>query len=286
QKAVWAGKIKMGEIEELEPLFTEARDEIGDISYVGNYEKSPTYQRIVAGCEAIYKEEIKGREGVRKHITDPYLEALDKARVDRAKGEIEKAAPTPTDFPEATVKLETPEDFERLSKNLKQKAKRLRREAMTPEERVFGLPSAGWGLAVVSEWERMYKWSERECHLLEGLREHTRDSLFWDYWDEWEGKVTGYEGVSREIYDWVSDRVEACQLESRYLARLGRECFAATLLETSREAFDPESVNIGNEAGRSCFREIWEEVRVGPAWPQLELETEKLKTEQRANSGL
>lgn len=147
--------------------------------------------------------------------------------------------------------------------------------------RVFGLPSAGWGLAVVSEWERMYKWSERERHLLEGLREHTKDSLFWDYWDEWEGKVTGYEGVSREIYGWVSDRVEACQLESRYLARLGRECFAATLLETSREAFDPETVNIGNEAGRSCFREIWEEVRVGPAWPQLELETEKLKEKQK-----
>ncbi|GAI81493.1 unnamed protein product, partial [marine sediment metagenome] len=76
QKAVWAGKIKMGEISELEPLFTEARDEIGDISNVENYEKSPTYQRIIAGCEAIYKEEIKGREEVRKYISDPYLESL------------------------------------------------------------------------------------------------------------------------------------------------------------------------------------------------------------------
>ena len=134
QKAVWAGKIKMGEIEELEPLFAEARDEIGNISYVGNYEKSPTYRRIVAGCEAIYKEEIKGREKVRQYITDPYLEALDRARVERTKDEIEAAAPTPADFPEATVKLETPEDFDRLAKNLKQKAKRMRREAMTPEE--------------------------------------------------------------------------------------------------------------------------------------------------------
>ncbi len=147
--------------------------------------------------------------------------------------------------------------------------------------RVFGLPSAGWGLAVVSEWERMYKWSERECHLLEALREHTRDSLFWDYWDEWQGKVTGYVGVSREIYDWVSDRVESCQLESRYLARLERECFAATLLETNGEAFNPEIVTIGNEAGPSYFREIWEEIRAGTAWPQLELETEKLKEEQK-----
>ncbi len=145
---------------------------------------------------------------------------------------------------------------------------------------VFGLPSAGWGLAVVSEWERMYKWSERECHLLEALRAHSRDSLFWDYWNEWQGKVTGYDRDSREIYDWVSDRVEVCKLESRYLVRLERECFAATLLETSREAFDLETVNIGNEAGHSYFREIWEEVRGGPAWPQLELETEELKKEQ------
>lgn len=147
--------------------------------------------------------------------------------------------------------------------------------------RVFGLPGAGWGLAVVSEWERMYKWLERERHLLEGLREHTRDSVFWDYWDEWQGKVAGYERASGEIHDWVSGRVESCQLESRYLVRLGRECFAATLLETNREAFDQETVNIGNEAGLSYFREIWEEVRGAPAWPQLELETEKLKEEQK-----
>ena len=146
---------------------------------------------------------------------------------------------------------------------------------------VFGLPSVGWGLAAVSEWERMYKWTERERHLLGGLREHTRDSLFWDYWDEWQGKVAGYERASGEIHDWVSGRVESCQLESRYLVRLGRECFAATLLETNREAFDPESVNTGNEAGHPYFREIWEEVRVGPAWSQLELETEKLKEEQK-----
>lgn len=146
---------------------------------------------------------------------------------------------------------------------------------------VFGLPSAGWGLAVVSEWERMYKWSERERHLLKGLREHTRDSLFWDYWDEWQGKVTGYGRGSREVYEWVSDRVESCQLESRYLIRLGRESFAATLLETNGEAFDPESVNIGDEAGRSYFREIWEEVRSGPAWSQLELETERLREEEK-----
>ena len=117
--------------------------------------------------------------------------------------------------------------------------------------------------------------------MLEALREHARDSLFWDYWDEWQGKVAGYERASREIYEWVSDRVESCQLESRYLVKLGRECFGATLLETNREAFDPEAVNTGNEAGRSYFREIWEEVRGAPAWPQLELETEQMKGEQK-----
>ena len=60
QKAVWARRIKMGEIEELEPLFTGARNEIGDITSSMKYGTSPTYQRIVAICEEIYKQERVG----------------------------------------------------------------------------------------------------------------------------------------------------------------------------------------------------------------------------------
>jgi len=51
QKAVWARQITTGFIQELEPLFTEARNEIGEITRYTEYQKSPTYQRIVALCE-------------------------------------------------------------------------------------------------------------------------------------------------------------------------------------------------------------------------------------------
>ena len=43
QAILSGGKIKIGEIDELEPLFTEARDEIGDITATLQYETSPTY---------------------------------------------------------------------------------------------------------------------------------------------------------------------------------------------------------------------------------------------------
>ncbi|GAI81975.1 unnamed protein product, partial [marine sediment metagenome] len=134
QKAVWSGKITTGYLQDMEPVFTEARDEIGDIFHYSEYAKSPSYQKIVAWCERIYTQQIQTRKELQEHYVDPYLEAIDKARVKKAKEEVEKAAPTPPDFPEATVKLETPEDFDRLAKNLRRKAKRMRREAMTPEE--------------------------------------------------------------------------------------------------------------------------------------------------------
>lgn len=128
QKAVWARRIKIGEIQELEPLFTEARDEIGDITSSTKYEASPTYQRIVAICEGIYKEEIKGREEVRDY-SDAYLEQLDKARRDRAKEEVEKAAPT--DLGEAIVRMETSEDYVRAAELLMKEAQRRK----TPEQK-------------------------------------------------------------------------------------------------------------------------------------------------------
>ena len=48
QKAVWAGKIPIGFVHEMEPIFVEARDEIGDITSTSKYSESPSYQRIVA----------------------------------------------------------------------------------------------------------------------------------------------------------------------------------------------------------------------------------------------
>ena len=46
QAILSSGKIKIGEIDKLEPLFTEARDEIGDITATLQYETSPTYSNV------------------------------------------------------------------------------------------------------------------------------------------------------------------------------------------------------------------------------------------------
>ncbi len=129
QKAVWSGKITMGSIQELEPLFAEARDEIGDISNVGNYQNSPAYQRIIALCERLYTGEIKGRDELRQEYVTPYLDSLEKKRIERAKEEIERVVPKAK--VEAKVRLETPQDYEKVAKVLRKKA----REMKSPQER-------------------------------------------------------------------------------------------------------------------------------------------------------
>jgi hypothetical protein len=57
QKAVWGRKIPMNAIKEMEPVFTQARDEIGDITSPVKYENSPSYQKILAWCERCHNVE-------------------------------------------------------------------------------------------------------------------------------------------------------------------------------------------------------------------------------------
>jgi len=133
QKAVWAGKITMGDIQEIEPVFTEARSEIGDITSYRKYSESASYQKIVARCERIYTKQIQNKEELRKEYVDPYLVMLDKARVQKAKEEVEKAVPS--DHIEAKVTLETPEEFEKAAKALRREAERRKTEEQKAEEK-------------------------------------------------------------------------------------------------------------------------------------------------------
>ena len=133
QKAVWGRRITTGFIQELEPLFTEARNEIGDITRYTEYEKSPTYQRIVALCERIYTGEIKTPKELRREYIDPYLERLDKVRIEKAKEEIEKTVPT--HLIEAKVSLETPEELERAAEALRREAERRKTQEQKAEEK-------------------------------------------------------------------------------------------------------------------------------------------------------
>lgn len=129
QKAVWFHKITTGYIQEIEPVFTEARNEIGDIGIPINYDKSPSYQKIVAWCERIYTKEIQSTKELREEYVDPYLARLGKARIKKAKKVTQKAAPDK--LIKAKIEMKTAEDFERAAKALKRKA----RELMTPEQK-------------------------------------------------------------------------------------------------------------------------------------------------------
>ena len=134
QKAVWAGKIPIGFIREMEPIFVEARDEIVDITSTWKYSDSANYQRVVALCERIYTKQIQSREELRKNYVDPYLESLDKKRIERVKEEVEKVIPGHL-IEAKEVKLETPEELERTAEVLRKEAKKKREEILTSEEK-------------------------------------------------------------------------------------------------------------------------------------------------------
>jgi len=133
QKAVWSGRITIGMIAELDPVFAEARDEIGDITATWQYSNSPSYQKIVTWLERAYMGEIRDREELRKHYVDPYLEELDKLRIRKAKEAVEKIVPK--ELIEAKVTLEKPEELEKVAEVLKKEAKRRREALLTPEEK-------------------------------------------------------------------------------------------------------------------------------------------------------
>lgn len=74
---------------------------------------------------------------------------------------------------------------------------------------VLGLPYLGSSVFMTREWMRMHKPSPRESYLMQSLVDHTKDSPVWLYWDNWRKKVAGYETTSRELFDWLENRIEA-----------------------------------------------------------------------------
>jgi len=75
---------------------------------------------------------------------------------------------------------------------------------------VLGLPHTATGAPryITLEWERMYALSAHDQHLLRSLREHTRDSKLWVFWDRWHKKVAPFEGASRALRDWLGQKLE------------------------------------------------------------------------------
>ncbi len=75
-------------------------------------------------------------------------------------------------------------------------------------EGLLGIPSIVPAPLMRNEWVRMYHPSAKDNHLMKSLREHTKESMVWAYWDEWWQKLAGYETMSREYFEWLEDNVE------------------------------------------------------------------------------
>jgi len=54
----------------------------------------------------------------------------------------------------------------------------------------------------------MYNLLPRDKHLIQALREHTKDSDLWVHWDSWRREVADYETLSWQLLLWVNDKIE------------------------------------------------------------------------------
>ncbi|MBA7466788.1 hypothetical protein ES707_01980 [subsurface metagenome] len=75
-------------------------------------------------------------------------------------------------------------------------------------EGLLGIPSIGSPVFMHNEWIRMYRPSAKDDYLIKSLREHTKESMVWTYWDEWRRRLAEYETISRDYFEWLEDNVE------------------------------------------------------------------------------
>jgi ParB/RepB/Spo0J family partition protein len=109
QKAVWEGQLSLTHIRELESM-------IG-----ANVEDAVTVAKEIMLRRLTQDETRK--------LIQPRLEAIEMARIEAAKKAIGAAAPM------SSIKLETPEDFEKASLAMRREAERRRIQERTPEEK-------------------------------------------------------------------------------------------------------------------------------------------------------
>lgn len=165
---------------------------------------------------------------------------------------------------------------------------------------ILAAPIGKWVPALAGEWKRMYEWSSREAHLLNALREHTRDSSLWYWWDKWQKEVKPYRDAGWKLRSLLLGMSVSCLgfEPSGYLRDTHEWSLGCGLLGTSGEPYEEENVTVkfehgniilghsgikfkGDEARYSCLARILEEVKNLPEWSQLESETAKLKEKDK-----
>ncbi|MBA7583732.1 hypothetical protein ES708_25680 [subsurface metagenome] len=162
----------------------------------------------------------------------------------------------------------------------------------------LGLPGPGAANYTVSEWGRMYELPSRDKHLIQALREHTKDSDLWVHWDSWRKEVADYETLCRQLGLWVYTKTEPerwKKIDAEYMDKVRFWLFGNILLKTSGAAGE-ELVGSGRDlttpagdlvaraedsASRQALQEyldgILEEAEQQPQWSELEFATAELK---------
>jgi len=169
QRAVWAGKLNIGHIRDLEAVIGANIQEAEKVAA----------EIILRGLS---RQETK-------KLLRPQIEEIEKARIKAAEEAIGARAPI-------AVKLETPEDFERAAEALRKEAKKKREEIMTPEQ------------IAALEAERRQKAQERErmkqqerIRLEEEAKQRAREELMRDpqFIQALQGKLATLEPVEAEV---------------------------------------------------------------------------------------
>jgi hypothetical protein len=162
----------------------------------------------------------------------------------------------------------------------------------------LGLPSPGSAKHLVNEWVRMYDLPSRDKHLIQALREHTKDSDLWVHWDSWRKEVADYETLSWQLLLWVIDKTEPerwQKINPEYMDLVRRWLYGNILLITSgaareelvasgRDLITPAGdlvARAADSASRQALQEyldgILEEAEQQPQWGALESATAQLK---------
>ncbi|GAI46577.1 unnamed protein product [marine sediment metagenome] len=144
----------------------------------------------------------------------------------------------------------------------------------------------------------MYNLLPKDKHLIQALREHTKDSDLWVHWDSWRKEVADYETMSRQFILWVDDKTELerwQKIDPEYMDLVERWLFGNILLKTSgaareelegreRDLITPAGevvARAADSASRQALQEylygILEEAEQQPQWSALESATAQLR---------
>jgi hypothetical protein len=169
----------------------------------------------------------------------------------------------------------------------------------------LGLPGPGSVEYVAYEWERMYALPSRDKHLIQALREHTKDSDLWIHWDAWRREMADYETLSQQLFQWVMDKTEAEQFQmiaAEDMERIERWLFGNILRKTSGDEYEKPEIrgrDLTSPGGREVIARakdditakvlndwLWNtlgEAETLTGWGALEAATKELKGKEKQN---